>query len=174
MIGSKRARSCLKDYSLEDVRTIFQETNQLSDEISVKSRYLGNLCALGDIDKITTFLQETDPQERETILNHRPVEQCGGTCLHMLLYWNTGRTVDTLFALLIKNGAGYYQDAFDQFPWQMKGTRWVSPIEGVFLGERDTREFSSLYAILISLFALEPRKSKYYNIPLEVKAHWDE
>jgi ribosomal protein L19E len=39
MIGSKRARSYLKDYYLEDVRTIFQETNQSLDDISVKSRY---------------------------------------------------------------------------------------------------------------------------------------
>ena len=134
-LTSAEAQALLPEYTRKDV--------QDTDELSVKAQYLGYLCAKGDIDKIKRFVLQNRAGELEDIVNHRPKSQQSRTCLHMVMYWNTGAKALEMFNLLVTHGAIFYKDDNNKFPWEIVELSWVTPISLSYLGQRDVEEFQT-------------------------------
>ena len=158
MLSAAEAQSRLPDFTVDQIRQLLQEICVDDNELSVKTHYLGNLCARGDINKVRAFLDETSPQELKKILNARPYDQWEGSCLHMVGYWNTGDKAIELFDLLYMYGAQFHQDGYDNFPWQSSADLWITPIVGADLGKRNTQEFKDTVL----------RLYRMYNVPVPV------
>ena len=155
MIPASDAQNYLADLSIEYIRSVLQQAGEPYDDLTVKTLYLGNLCARGDEEKINAFIHETDIEELREVLNHGPDEQWNCTCLHMLLNWNKGDKAVTLFRLLVEHGAEYERDGYGYFPWQQLGTVWITPVEYVQLGDRNQDEFEQTCATLREMYSLE-------------------
>jgi hypothetical protein len=125
------------------------------DDITVKALYLGNLCARGDEEKIQDFINETDPQELQEILNCSPDQQWNGTCLHVLLNWITGDKAISLFGLLVRHGATFRRDGYNSFPWQRLGSVWITPVQYTQIGERNQEEFEETSANIRRIYNFE-------------------
>ena len=154
-LTAAQARSLLHDYTIEQVQRLLQETDESTDELSVKAHYLGYLCARGDIVKIKRFILQNRAGELEEIVNHRPEKQWKGTCLHMVTYWNTGDKALEMFKLLVTHGAIFYEDGYGKFPWEITGVRWLAPITMSYLGERDMNEFTSTITDLCRMYRID-------------------
>ena len=125
------------------------------DDLTVRALYLGNLCALGDLAGVKRFLRETEDKEPEVldnILNHRPIEQWNGNCLHMVCNWNTGEKALEMFDILFEHGAKIYENYYDQLPWEKTGGLFIAPITQSTLGKRNPAEFSSTKDRLCGLY----------------------
>jgi hypothetical protein len=151
-LTAAQAQALLSEYSMEEVRRMFSEKS----ELTVTTLYFGNLCAMGDEEKIKSFIQETEPDRLRHILNHCPEEQWYGNCLHMLLFWNTGDKAISLFKLLVDHGAiEYTRNYYNVYPWQINAPSWIVPFGNVVLGNRDIDEFRDTYEAIERLFPLE-------------------
>jgi len=155
MLTASQARSFLLDFTIDHIRLLTQQAGEPDDDFSIKTIYVGNLCARGDINQIKTFIRKTDPEELREILNCAPEQQWNGTCLNMLLNWNTGVKALEIFELLIEHGAEYSRDGYGFYPWQKLGSLWITPIEHVQLGDRDQDEFEETIVTLHQMYDLE-------------------
>jgi hypothetical protein len=154
-LTASQARALLPDYTFEEIQSLLKETDELTDKLSVKSHYLGYLCAKGDLDKIKRFILQNRAGELEEIVNHRPEKQWKGTCLHMVTYWNTGDKALEIFKLLVTHGAIFYEDGYGKFPWEITGVRWLDPITMSYLGERDMNEFTSTITDFCRMYRID-------------------
>ena len=155
MLTISQARSFLPNLSLDQVHSVLQMENECVDELTVKTVYFGNLCARGDIKQIKTFIRETEPQELREVLNCAPEKQWYGTCLHMVMYWNTGVKALELFELLVEHGAEYKRDGYSSFPWGQLGSIWITPVETIQLGDRNEDEFEETRSTIRELYNLD-------------------
>ena len=116
-----------------EIRDILEETafGHEVDDLTVDALYLGNLCARGNFKKLKEFL------------NHRPIQQWNGNCLHMVASWNTGGKAFGMFDLLIEHGANIYKNYYDNLPWGKTGSLFITPITQSTLGKKNPDEFSS-------------------------------
>ena len=152
-ISAAHAQSLLRNYCVHQIQHELEQTSMGSPEVVlIKTLYLGNLCAQGNVEGVKGFLRETEPEELEEILNNRPYEQRFGNCLHMVGYWNTGKTAFELFKLLIDHGAEINQNYYEELPWEQKGGLWHCPITEKSLGRRSTNEFTSTMRRLRQLY----------------------
>ena len=155
MLTASQARSFLPNLSVDQVHFVLQMEGERVDELTAKTVYLGNLCARGDIFKIKTFIRETEPQELREVLNCAPEQQWYGTCLHMVMYWNTGVRALEMFELLVEHGAEYKRDAYGSFPWGQLGSIWITPVESIELGDRNEDEFEETRSTIRELYNLD-------------------
>ena len=144
IITAADARDKLPHFCVDHIKDILKQTTMEDevDELTAQALYLGNLCALGDTKKVTEFLQDTDPEELDNILNHRPIQQWYGTCLHMVCNWNTGEKAFEMFDILVEFGAKLYKNDYGNLPWEKKGGLFIAPITDYTLGKRNPDEFS--------------------------------
>jgi hypothetical protein len=162
---TSRAKELLGEYTLEQLRVLFQTENFFpfikNDDSFIKAYYLGYLCAKGDYEKVKSFIEEIDREELETILNI-PC-RWNQTCLHKVLYWNNGENAIRLVELLVEHGAEFFKDWYGQFPWQVDevghhdGFSWVSEIFGTYIPHqeliRDPAEFRETLEIIRTRYA---------------------
>ena len=137
MLSASQAQELLPEYNMEHVREILRMTNQPSDELTVKTAFLGYLCSRGDLEGIKSFIRETDSGELRTVLNNRLDIFLSGTCLHQVLEWNTGNRAIEIFSLLVEHGAEFHRDRGGYYPWVvMLHARWFHPlVRSILLGE---------------------------------------
>jgi len=145
------AQSILPQYTIWEVRQLFPK----KDNITINALYLGNLCAQGDAEKIDVFIREHETKELRKILNCAPYEQWHGTCLHMLLKWNTGDKAIALFKLLVAHGAEYIRNHYNKYPWQIDSKEWTFSFAHINLGDRNCDEFRHTYETLIAMYSLD-------------------
>ena len=119
-----QARLLLQEYTIGQIHALFPSDT----ELTIKTIYLGNQCARGDYEKVEAFVRETEPEELKTILNNRVRNH--QTCLHTVLYWNTGADALRMFQLLVEHGAKFVGDGYGNLPWQVGGYVWVSVVTG--------------------------------------------
>ena len=141
MLTSDQAKSHLPDFTIEQIHELLVQKGRKFSELSIKVHYLNNLCARGDKAKIKLFLEETDPQELQKILNESPYEQWDNTFLHVVLYWNTGIPALEMFEMLLTSGAVFRRDFAGKLPWQSAANIWVTPFTTIELGQRNINEF---------------------------------
>ena len=151
MLTSAEARSRLPYFTLDQVHAMTPDI----DDFTARTLYLGHLCAGGNIERIQAFVRETEPQDLREILNCAPDQQWNGTCLHMLLGWNTGATALEMFELLVEHGAEYVRDGYGFYPWQKLGYVWITPIDYIEIGERDQDEFEETIENLRFMYHLD-------------------
>ena len=163
------AQSILPEYTIWEVRQLFPK----KDDITIKALYLGNLCSRGDLEKIKGFIRETDPGQLLEILNCAPYEQWHGTCLHMLLKWNTGDKAIALFKLLVEHGAEYIRNHYDKYPWQIDSTEWTLSFAHINLGNRNCEEFRHTYETLIQMYSLDNSKLSSGNPAVSNNKEYD-
>lgn len=154
MLTSAEARSHLPYMTLDQVRLVTAMVEPV-DDLTVNALYLGYLCAGGNIERIKAFVRETEPRDLREILNCAPDLQWNGTCLHMLLGWNTGAEAHEIFDFLVQHGAEYVRDGYGFYPWQKLGFVWITPIDYIEIGERDQDEFEETIETLRFMYHLD-------------------
>ena len=155
MLTASRARSLLMNLSVEQVRLVRQIEGEHIDDLTANALYLGNLCARGDMNQIKSFIRGTEIEEMREILNCAPEQQWYGTCLHMVMYWNTGAKALEMFELLVEHGAEYKRDSYGSFPWGQLGSIWITPVDNISLGPRNEDEFEETRATLREMYNLD-------------------
>ena len=148
-----QARLLLPDYTLEQIHALFPADT----ELTIKTFYLANQCARGDYEKVEAFVRETEPEELKTILNNRARQD--KTCLHTVLYWNTGAEALRLFQLLVQHGAKFVEDSYGHLPWRVGGYVWVSIITGNMVESehfgiiRNENDFTETHQLISAQYA---------------------
>jgi hypothetical protein len=147
-------QSKLPEYTLEQVGERLnrsrilcgQEPRSLLDQ---KTIYLALQCARGDVEKVKSFIRETDRHELVEILNNRPTELFCGNVLHVVLFWNSDYTAVDLFDLLVQHGAEYTRNYYEECPWEQVGQVWFTMFAGPELpGKRNLADFEEVYQII--------------------------
>jgi hypothetical protein len=145
MQTSAETQELIPNYKLEDV-------NYKRSFIDQKTLYLGNLCARGDIESITYFINTTESTELTKILNNSLYEFYFGTVLHVSLYWNYGEKCIKLFEILLEHGAVPNRDYYGNFPWQQKDKKW------------NVKEFEDTYNYLRKTYELDEYEDEFIEL----------
>jgi hypothetical protein len=151
----------LPNYTFEQVGERINENRILCGQeprsiLDQKTVYLAHLCARGDIEKVKSFIRETDSQELVEILNNDPVNLFCGSVLHTVLFWNSDYVAIDLFDLLVQHGAQYFRNYYEECPWEQVGKIWFTVLSGdVLPGKRNLADFEKVYKIIQESYQLD-------------------
>ena len=130
--------------SYEEIYDFLVENQYESDKFNTDVVYLGYLCAKGDIDVATNFVNSLD--NKKQVLNNQHILLYSGTVLNVALFWNSNDLGWQFFNLLWSNGAEFKTDYYGKFPFeQLDGLSWFTPLDYFNFGERDDIEFFKFY-----------------------------
>ena len=160
-------QSQLPNYTFEQVGERLNRSRVLPDEqprstLDQKTIYLGLLCARGDVEKVKSFIRETESTELVEILNNRPKELFCGNVLHVVLFWNSDHVAIDLFDLLVQHGAEYCRNYYEECPWEQVGTVWFTMFAGPEIpGKRNLTDFEEVYQIIRESYEIDEYEETY-------------
>jgi hypothetical protein len=154
-------QSQLPEYTFEQVcerlnGNLVMPSDRPRSILDQKTVYLAHLCARGDVEKVKSFIRETDRHELNEILNNDPVNLFCGSVLHTVLFWNSDHVAIELFDLLVQHGAEYTRNYYEECPWEQVGTVWFTVLPGPEIpGKRDPADFQEVYRIIQEIYRLD-------------------
>lgn len=122
----------------------------------IKIKYVHHLVARGDLADIQAHLDALPDDEARVLVDSAIYSTWYGNTLNTAAYWNTGETALAIVAYLVSKGARFVQDYYGEYPWESTGSLYVSPFNGVSVGDRESDEFTETHAALRAQYAPAP------------------
>lgn len=169
-LSAANARALLRFLSFDEFFRLLRSQSPFEpEEACVMILYTNYLVARGVEDEVRAFLDAQSVERQHELVNTPDMGVWDGNTLHSCAYWLTGDAAISMYRLLLERGATPRKDYYDDYPWEVKGQLWISPLGHVTPLERDQREFLDTHYALFQLYgnmvpdALPPGPPRFRN-----------